>query len=112
VCEGDCRTPTGGFTLWEASVELRVDVVGQLSAATFCDASDVSGKRFHFRLTHLHLSCGLGARYGTPVGPLRLDVGYRIPGAQVLGGPDPSEREPATFLGAPLAISLGVGEAF
>lgn len=112
ACEGDCRTPTGGFTLWEASVELRVDVVGQLSAATFCDASDVSGKRFHFRLTHLHLSCGLGARYGTPVGPLRLDVGYRIPGAQVLGGPDPSEREPSMFLGAPIAISLGVGEAF
>lgn len=112
ACDGDCRTPTGGFTLWEASLEVRVDITGPLSAAAFCDASDVSGKRFDFRLAHLHLSCGLGARYQTPVGPIRLDLGYRIPGLQVVGGLTPDEREPAKFLGIPLAVALGVGEAF
>lgn len=112
ACEGDCRTPTGGFSLWEASLELRVDVTGPLSVASFCDASDVSGQRFDLRLSHLHLSCGLGARYQTPVGPIRLDLGYRIPGLQVIGGLTPDEREPSTFLGVPLAVSLGVGEAF
>jgi outer membrane protein insertion porin family/translocation and assembly module TamA len=80
--------------------------------ASFCDASDVSGQRFDLRLSHLHLSCGLGARYQTPVGPIRLDLGYRIPGLQVIGGLTPDEREPSTFLGVPLAVSLGVGEAF
>lgn len=108
----DCRVPTGGFSLWEASVEVRVDIVGPLSAATFCDASDVSPNRGDIRLAHLHLSCGLGVRYDTPVGPIRLDAGYRIPELQVIGGLTPDEKEPSLLLGAPIAIALGVGEAF
>ena len=111
-CKPDCRVPTGGFTLWEASLELRVDVAGPLSAATFCDVGDVSPQRVDIRLTHLHLSCGLGVRYQTPVGPIRLDLGYRIPGAQVLGGLTPDQKEPSTLAGVPIAIALGVGEAF
>ena len=31
------------------------------------------------------LSCGVGARYDTPVGAIRLDAAYRIPGVQTLG---------------------------
>lgn len=115
VCGGeiDCRSPTGGFTLWEASTELRFKVVGALSAATFCDASDVSPQVTDIRLTHLHLSCGAGGRYDTPVGPIRLDIGYRIPGLQVIGGLTPDEREPATFpFGLPIAVSIGIGEAY
>jgi len=108
----DCRVPTGGFSLWEASIELRADIVGPLSAATFCDASDVSPNRGDLRLAHLHLSCGLGVRYDTPVGPIRLDAGYRIPGLQVIGGLTKDEKEPSLLLGAPIAIALGVGEAF
>lgn len=115
TCGGDtdCRTPTGGFTLWEASTELRIAVTGPLSVATFCDASDVSPQTTDIRLTHLHLSCGAGGRYDTPVGPIRLDVGYRIPGMQVLGGLTPDERKPDTFpLGIPIAVSFGIGEAY
>jgi outer membrane protein insertion porin family/translocation and assembly module TamA len=111
--ESDCRTPTGGFTLWEASSEVRFKVTGPLSVATFCDASDVSPRSTDIRLAHLHLSCGAGGRYDTPVGPIRLDVGYRIPGLQVIGGLTPEEREPNTFLfGIPIAVSLGIGEAY
>lgn len=109
----DCRTPTGGFTLWEASTELRFAVTGPLHAATFCDASDVSPREANIRLKHLHLSCGAGARYDTPVGPIRLDVGYRIPGMQVIGGLTREEREPQTFpLGIPIAVHIGIGEAY
>lgn len=109
----DCRTPTGGFTLWEASTELRFSVTGPLSIATFCDASDVSPRSMNIRLTHLHLSCGAGGRYDTPVGPVRLDIGYRIPGLQVLGGLTRDQRTPETFpLGIPIAVSFGIGEAY
>ena len=111
--ELDCRSPTGGFTLWEASLETRVILSGPLSVAAFCDASDVSPQEMDIRLTHLHLSCGPGARYDTPVGPVRLDVGYRIPGAQTIGGLTAEERDPETFpLGIPIAVSFGIGEAF
>lgn len=112
-CGTSCLSPTGGFTLWEASTELRYDLDGPLSLATFCDASDVSPRTTDLRFDHLHLSCGGGARYDTPVGPVRLDVGYRIPGLQVLGGLTPDEKEPKAFaFGIPIAVSIGIGEAF
>lgn len=111
--DADCRVPTGGFTLWEASMELRYDLSGPFSIASFCDASDVSPQVTNFRFDHLHLSCGAGARYDTPVGPIRLDVGYRIPGLQVLGGLTSDEKRPDTFFGdIPIAIAIGLGEAF
>ena len=69
ACGAECRSPTGGFTLWEASTELRFTATGPLSVAIFCDASDVSPQENNIRLTHLHLSCGGGARYDTPAGP-------------------------------------------
>lgn len=112
-CGDDCRVPTGGFTLWEASAELRIGVTGPFSVATFCDSSDVSPHTTDIRLKHLHLSCGAGGRYDTPVGPIRLDVGYRIPGMQVIGGLTPDERQPSTFaFGIPIAVSIGIGEAY
>jgi outer membrane protein insertion porin family/translocation and assembly module TamA len=114
-CTGnfDCRTPTGGFTLWELSVEARFRVTGPLSVATFCDSSDVSPRQVDIRPKHLHLSCGAGGRYDTPVGPVRLDVGVRIPGLQVIGGLTFDERQPDTFpFGLPIAIALGIGEAY
>ena len=87
-------------------------IAGPLSSAVFCDAADVSNAKATFRFDHLHLSCGLGARYDTPVGPIRLDIGYRIPGLQVIGGLPPEEKEPARLLDLPIAIAVGIGEAF
>jgi outer membrane protein insertion porin family/translocation and assembly module TamA len=109
--EARCELPLGGLTLWELSVELRHPLAGPFSAATFCDSSDVAPRQLEFRFDRPHLSCGLGARYDTPIGPIRLDIGYRIPGLQVLGS-DAGEGTPPTILGAPVAVHLGIGEAF
>jgi hypothetical protein len=43
---------------------------------------------------------------------VRLDVGYRVPGMQVLGNDDSGEGTPSTILGVPVALSLGIGETF
>jgi outer membrane protein insertion porin family/translocation and assembly module TamA len=109
-----CAVPLGGDTLWELSAELRVPIDDPFGAVVFCDSSDVAPNVAQFRFNHLHLSCGLGLRYDTPVGPVRADVGYRIPGAQVIGETvDPKiEGDPGTVFGAPIAIALGIGEAF
>ena len=117
---GLCAIPIGGFTLWEFSNELRFQISGPLSAAIFVDMSDVAPKPSDIRLTHLHLSSGVGARYDTPVGPIRLDLGYRIQPLQVLGfrseddvgRQDPVEGVPPKLLGIPLAIAFGIGEAY
>ncbi|HEY8040034.1 MAG TPA: BamA/TamA family outer membrane protein [Polyangiaceae bacterium] len=117
----NCSVPIGGFTLWEASLEVRFDLTGPLGAAVFCDAGDVAAQQATLRPDHLHLSCGSGARYDTPVGPIRLDVGYRIQPLQVIGFPDedavfakdPTEgRQPKFFNTVPIAVSFGIGEAF
>ncbi len=109
-----CSIPIGGLTLWELSLEVRYPIYSPLSGAVFCDAADVSPAQTNFRFRHLHLSCGSGLRYDTPVGPIRLDVAYRIPGAQVLDGEEGTrmEGDPGTVFGAPINLSFGVGESF
>ncbi len=124
-----CFIPVGGETLWELSNELRFQVVGPFAVATFCDMGDVSPNLGDIRLTHLHLSCGGGARYDTPVGPVRLDVGYRVQSLQVIPfkneaqaatpgkvvdgvHANPVNGTPPTIFGAPIAFSIGIGEAF
>ncbi len=115
-----CFLPVGGFTLWEFQNEVRADISGPLSASAFCDMSDVSPHQADIRLSHLHLSCGLGAAYDTPVGPIRANLGYRVQPLQVLGysdetaasNADPINGKPPTLLGLPLALAIGIGQAF
>jgi outer membrane protein insertion porin family/translocation and assembly module TamA len=115
-----CLIPIGGFSLWEASAELRFDVSGPLGVALFCDTGDVSPDTWDLRLGYLHMSCGAGARYDTPVGPIRFDLGYRIQPLQVIGFPNetavfnnnPTYGNQPTFLGIPIAAAFGIGEAF
>ena len=110
-----CLLPTGGLTSWEASIEVRVKLIGALSTAAFADTADVSPYRANVRFARPHLSAGLGLRYDTPVGPIRADIGCRIPGAQYLETVSATERaaeDPGTLLGLPVAIAVGIGEAF
>lgn len=116
----ECSIPIGGFSLWEWSDEFRIHIKGPLSTAAFCDMGDVSPQEDSIRLTHLHLSCGLGLRYDTPVGPVRVDIGYRIQPAQILGYASaadyarahPEEGIQPTILGVPIALAIGIGEAY
>lgn len=108
-----CARPLGGLSLWELSAELRFPIAGAFAGATFCDASDVSPRRLDIRPAYLHLSCGIGLRYGTPVGPVRVDLGYRIPRLQIVGKSDSAvEGDPGTVFGLPIAVALGIGEPF
>ena len=64
-------------------------------------------------MNFLHLSCGLGLRYGTPIGPVRLDVGYRIPGAQFPKSANMFQQgDPGTIYGAPIAFDANVLDLF
>jgi outer membrane translocation and assembly module TamA len=116
-----CSSPVGGFTQWEATAELRFPLSGPLGGVIFCDAGDVSQYVFpdvrSLRPRYLHMSCGLGARYDTAVAPpIRLDIGYRIPRLQILGEDPPQDptfgTPPVLFNRLPLAVALGIGEAF
>ncbi|HEX4446399.1 MAG TPA: BamA/TamA family outer membrane protein, partial [Polyangiaceae bacterium] len=115
-----CSVPIGGFSLWEASAEVRFDISGPFGAAVFCDTGGVSPNVLDLDFETLRLSCGGGVRYDTPVGPIRLDVGYRIAPLQNLGFPDENAAHAANPtigiasrpFGAPIGINFGIGEAF
>jgi outer membrane protein assembly factor BamA len=114
-----CIRPTGGFTLWEASLELRFPISGPVNMVAFADASDVTRNVGHVRFNEPHLSVGPGLRYSTPVGSLRLDIGYRVPGAQEIGRNQLEADEGGNDLGTlfniswlPVALNIALGEAF
>ncbi|WP_437279390.1 POTRA domain-containing protein [Sorangium sp. So ce375] len=115
--------PIGGKLLWEASLELRIPLGESFGTVFFADAGDVTREHRLFRseAQRLHLSAGFGLRYVTPVGPLRFDVGYRVPCLQVLGvcreraaegWPDDEPRPAKLFDVLPVAVNLAIGEAF
>lgn len=74
--------PIGGNGLFEAQLETRYVLVGNLVGAVFFDTGFVTTPAFRFSdikyITHnLLAAVGFGVRYRTPIGPLRLDFAYR-----------------------------------
>jgi len=98
--------PVGGEALIESSLELRIGLFdifdNQLRLALFLDGADVVLAFSELQLPNLHYAAGLGLRYDTPVGPVRVDFGVRL---NRLGPtePDPGER---------FAFHVSLGEAF
>jgi outer membrane protein insertion porin family/translocation and assembly module TamA len=109
-----CFRPLGGLTLWEASIEVRFPIIGPLNASLFVDASDVQRKTAEIVFNSPHIAPGIGLRYATPVGPVRFDVGYRVPYLQKIGVKDlpPEDGSTPTVFGAPIALNFALGESF
>lgn len=87
---------TGGRSLFETSAELRLKVTDTIGLVAFADAGMVGRDAFAGFGT-MRYGAGLGLRYFTGLGPIRLDVAFplnRRPG-------DPS-----------FAIYAGIGQAF
>lgn len=147
----DQIVPIGGNSLLETSVELRFKVLGNLSLAAFhdsglvgagplnigphqADVREESGRVFG---DYHYQAVGLGLRYLTIVGPLRLDIARRLNigrplpifdpatgGATTLGGfgdcfgiggVDQGEAAGNLYAGSPegyCTFFLSIGEAF
>jgi translocation and assembly module TamA len=89
-------TPTGGTAVSAASVEFRQRILDHWGVAAFVDAGQVSTNGRPFDST-LHAGAGIGARYYTSIGPIRLDVAV------------PLNRQPG---GDSFELYLGLGQAF
>ncbi len=69
--------PTGGDSMAIFNFELRINPGEGLGFVLFTDAGNVwPGQEID--LGDLRASYGIGLRYGTPVGPLRVDYGWKI----------------------------------
>jgi translocation and assembly module TamA len=87
---------TGGRYLLEASLEARARVTDDIGVVGFVDGGYVAADTFP-GLDDLRLGAGVGLRYYTGLGPLRLDVA--VPLNKKAGDPD-------------YAIYAGIGQAF
>ena len=70
--------PTGGNGVVVLNGEMRVGVVGPLQAVGFVDAGNVVARASTLRLNELRTTAGFGVRYRSPVGPIRLDLGFKL----------------------------------
>ncbi len=68
--------PVGGRSLIEGSVEFRRALWNDIGVVVFIDFGQVSVRSFDLPVDNLKFSAGLGIRYTTPIGPLRLDFGF------------------------------------
>jgi len=70
--------PAGGSRLVEGNIELRFPLVGSLlRGAVFLDYGRVWDRTSELGAGSFAWTPGFGFRYATPIGPLRMDLGYR-----------------------------------
>ncbi len=93
----DNEDPIGGLTVAEVGVELRFPLWKQLGGVLFTDAGQVNRRSFHLGGSEFFYSTGVGFRYATPIGPLRVDL------AQILNPPSGIQ---------PFRIHFSIGHAF
>jgi translocation and assembly module TamA len=116
--------PVGGTGLIDGSLELRFPIAGPLGGVAFLDGGNTELRASDiWKLDRLQWAAGLGLRYHSLFGPVRVDVGVRLPRSLGEGLPMPrvplvrlegtsivdtgdSKAEPA------VAVHLSIGEAF
>lgn len=86
----------GGLSFAAASTEARVNVTDSIGAVAFADAGWISTEGGFGGLSDWHAGAGLGLRYDTGIGPIRLDVAKPVHGTT----------------GSGVQVYLGIGQAF
>lgn len=68
----------GGNSMLEMSVETRFPIYNDLEGVIFVDSGNVWTESEEYRIDDLKYGAGLGLRYNTPIGPLRIDIATPI----------------------------------
>jgi len=77
--------PVGGSVMLEGNVEVRFPLMFEsIRGAAFLDIGQVWRAADEMRLGALAWSPGLGVRYYSPIGPVRVDIGYNPASAEQL----------------------------
>ncbi|MGC1496542.1 MAG: autotransporter assembly complex family protein [Sulfitobacter sp.] len=87
----------GGRSFLGVSAEARVTVTDKIGIVGFADAGYIGSEEFYDGSGEWHSGAGLGLRYATGIGPIRLDVGVPTSG-------------PAT--GENFQVYIGIGQSF
>lgn len=94
--------PTGGNALLIFNTEVRVPVWRGLTVAGFVDAGNVFLRVSNLDVGTVRGAAGVGVRYLSPIGPIRVDLGFKLSQQTFASG----SREGRT------ALHITVGQAF
>ena len=90
-------TEIGGTSFFGAQLEARVDVTDTIGVVGFYDTGFVGADEVPFDNGDWHSGAGIGLRYDTGIGPIRLDVATPTSG---------------TDAGSRIEVYIGIGQAF
>ncbi len=76
--KGSDGNPIGGNTFLMENVELRTSVSKNFGIVAFLDGGNVWIKTGDINISDVKFTAGLGLRYNTPVGPVRIDYGRKL----------------------------------
>ena len=93
--------PIGGNAMVIFKTEVRAPIRRGIGIVGFFDSGNVFRRAVDIDLTQLRSAVGFGLRYRSPVGPIRVDLGFKIH-PQEIGG----RREGLT------ALHVSFGQAF
>lgn len=93
--------PTGGDAVFIANGELRFPVTRTLGGVVFLDAGNVFSRVRQIDLGRIRAAAGFGVRYKSPIGPLRVDLGFKFAPRDVAGRPERG-----------YALHVSIGQAF
>ena len=82
--------PLGGTRLVVFNEEIRFPIFRIVKGVLFADAGNTFAERAGFSISDLEVGVGFGLRITTPLAPVRIDLGYPVPGSGL--------REPALAL--------------
>ena len=87
----------GGASFAGAQLEARVDITDTIGVVGFYDYGYISAESTPLTGGESHAGAGLGVRYDTPIGPIRLDLATPVTGDDAYGS---------------VQIYLGIGQSF
>ncbi len=94
--------PQGGNATLIFNAELRASVTRRFAVVGFLDAGNVYDRISNMSLARIRGGAGFGVRYRSPVGPIRVDLGFKLDRQEFGNGE----------LERPTALHFSIGQAF
>ncbi len=96
---GPFQLPIGGRSLLEGSLEARIRITDTIGLVPFLDAGTAFASSLPDFDERIRYAAGLGLRYYTGIGPIRVDLAAPL-------NPDKALKQP------PVALYISIGQAF
>ncbi|RFB03882.1 autotransporter assembly complex protein TamA [Parvularcula marina] len=113
--DSETGNPTGGASVAEVNLETRFRVQEKIQIALFADGGSVFESETPDFSGDFLVGAGVGVRYLTPIGPIRLDVATPLDKREIRGlreNEDGMLEEQTIFQDDPIQVYIALGQPF